>query len=122
MKKVIKQFRFYSEDNTYNFPSDTVNITSLANGKAFFSEEVLGTSYGYMISLGIQALPGTKFTINEGLEPIIVGNTGIFELDVDGYGEIFELKFMQKSLETISKTENGYLIVDAIYKTEEESE
>ena len=44
---------------------------------------------------------------------------GIFELDVEGYGEIFELKFVDSSLKTIAETENGYLIVDAIYKIEE---
>lgn len=118
MKKIVKQFRFYDEKNKYNSPS-TLNITNLSNGEAFFSDSVLNSNYGYMISLGIQALPGTKFTINEGMEPVIVGNTGIFELDVDGYGEIFELKFIDSSLKTIAETENGYLIVDAIYKTEE---
>lgn len=118
MKKVIKQFRFYDENNKYNSPS-TLNITNLSNGEAFFSDSILGSEYGYMISLGIQALPGTKFTINEGMEPVIIGNTGIFELDVEGYGEIFELKFVENTLKTIAKTENGYLIVDAIYKIEE---
>mgnify|MGYP004679779755 FL=1 len=52
MKKIVKQFRFYDEKNKYNSPS-TLNITNLSNGEAFFSDSVLSSNYGYMISLGI---------------------------------------------------------------------
>ena len=40
------------EKNKYNSPS-TLNVTNLSNGEAFFSDSVLNSNYGYMISLGI---------------------------------------------------------------------
>ena len=46
-----------------------------------------------IVQLGIQTLPGTKFYLNNSIEPIIVGYTGIYELDLDNQTEIFKLTF-----------------------------
>ena len=73
--------------------------------------------------LGIQALPGTKFFLNGGIDPIIVGATGIYELDLHEKATISSLRFDSKSMKTIenaSKAGNGFLIVDIVYEGEEE--
>ena len=58
--------------------------------------------------------------LNGGLDPIIIGSTGIYELDLSGEIEISKLEFDYESLERINKMANGYLIVDIIYEDEEE--
>jgi hypothetical protein len=35
-----------------------------------------------IVQLGIQSVPGTKFYLNGSNNPIIIGNTGIYELDL----------------------------------------
>ena len=73
--------------------------------------------------LGIQALPGTKFFLNGGIDPIIVGATGIYELDLQDKASISALRFDVKSMKTIEKAGeagNGFLIVDIVYEGEEE--
>ena len=69
--------------------------------------------------LGIQALPGTKFYLNGSNDPIIIGHTGIYELDLEGLAEITALSFDAKSIEAINGNNNSFLIVDIIYEQEE---
>ena len=73
--------------------------------------------------LGIQALPGTKFFLNGGIDPIIIGATGIYELDLQDKASISALRFDAESMKTIEKAGeagNGFLIVDIVYEGEEE--
>lgn len=64
--------------------------------------------------LGIQALPGTKFTINDDDKNILyIGATGIFDLDLGDKIQIQNLKFDEASLEKIAKY-NSYIVVDGI--------
>lgn len=114
MAKAVKQFRFYGEDTDAlkNYPTE-VNIASLKNGSVF-------KPYLPILQLGVQALPGTKFYLNDAVEPIIIGHTGIYELDLDIETQISGLQFNSKSLEIISNNENAYLIVDIIYDSIEE--
>jgi hypothetical protein len=63
-------------------------------------------------------LPGTKFYLNDGINPIIVGSTGIYEVDLEGVSPITKIAFNQESLDIIENTANAYLIVDMIYDTE----
>lgn len=74
---------------------------------------------GAITQLGIQTLPGIKFYLNDGVDPIIVGSTGIYELDLEGLSEITALSFDKDSIKRIDDNDNGYLIVDAIYSAEE---
>lgn len=61
--------------------------------------------------LGIQGLPGTKFKI--GGQDLYLGETGIFDLELQNNIQLSELFFYEESLDKIIKY-NSYLIVDGI--------
>lgn len=107
MAKLIKQIRYYN-DSKENSP-EGLTYRSLVSGTAF-------SNYTPIIQLGIQALPGTQFYLNGSNNPIIIGNTGIYELNVEGLTEINSLQFNSNSLNTIKNNNNAYLIVDIIYE------
>lgn len=118
MAKRVKQFRYYSEniDNiNSNYPSNKVNKQSLITGTIF-------ANYMPISKLGIQSLPGTKFYLNNSSSPIIIGQTGIFELDLNKQTEIIALQFDAKSIQAINDNINAYLIIDVIYEGEGESD
>ena len=64
----------------------------------------------------IQALPGTKFYINGNDESIIVGYTGIYELDSNILHNIYKLRFDNSSIDLIANNDNAYLLVDIVYE------
>lgn len=132
MGKILKQYRYYGENSPFN-SEDRVNLKGLVSGTTFFKAE---DPYISIASLGIQTVPGVKFRINEPTsgnmtkEGIVIGNTGIFQLDLtEGY-EISNLRFDKQSLEeyfNLSEKEmdlignvrsNAYLIIDIVYITE----
>ena len=115
MAKVVRQYRYYEEGNSKNQPEDAT-LEAFEIGSVFFEESKLAA----ITQLGIQTLPGTKFYLNNAKKPIIVGATGIYELDLEGISEINSLFFDKHSLETIESIGNAYLIVDALYQVEEE--
>ena len=91
-----------------NQPSSLSSI-DLSSGNAF-------KDYIPIVQLGIQALPGTKFSLNANLEPIIIGASGMYELDLtDSSAILTSLKFEQTSLNSISVNPDGYLIIDIVY-------
>ncbi len=111
MARVVKQYRFYNEtDSTRNQPS-TITMEKLINGKVFNEPSCYP-----ILQLGIQALPGTKFYLNSSIDPVVVGFTGIYELDLENQAEIVKLTFNKKSIETINSNANGYLIIDVLYE------
>lgn len=112
MAKEVKQFRFYDNANSggKNYPT-TITQRSLVSGSAF-------ADYMPITQLGIQSLPGTKFYLNNSNNPIIIGYTGIYELNLEGMAEITALSFDVKSLEAINGNPNSYLIIDIIYEGE----
>ena len=127
MIKKVKQFRFFGDANL-NFNSsdqeslvyhqmdqnqpENLNSNDLMSGEAFDSAKPI-------IQLGIQTLPGVKVYINSNLDPVIVGASGIYELDLtDSSVKIVDLKFEQKSLELINNSPDGYLIIDIVYQEE----
>ena len=102
------QLRYYKEGSANNYPSD---IT----WPEFCTQETF-RKYNPITQLGIQALPGTRFYINSGINPIIIGGSGIFELDVTNTSaSITSLRMDQKSMELIRDLETGYLIIDLVY-------
>lgn len=109
MKK-IKQFRFFgTEDINHNTPNTT--LQSLVSGSIF-------TKVLPILQIGIQSLPGTKFYINNGTTPIIIGNSGTFELDLMNKTQISALYFDVESLKLISKSPSAGLIIDVTYESE----
>ena len=109
MAKHIMQFRYYDENHSNNQP-ENLKLSQLINGEVF-------SKYLPFTQLGIQSLPGTRFYLNDNIEgPVILGTTGIYELELEGISKINSLKFDSKSLNLIKNNPNGYLIIDVIYE------
>ena len=113
MANVVKQFRFYSDNDAAKNQPTEAKQTAYVSGDIF-------QAYFPILQLGIQSLPGTKFYLNEAVEPVIIGRTGIYELDLQGETEISALRFDVYSMDAIDKNINSYLIVDIIYDNGEE--
>lgn len=124
MANRIKQYRYYA-DGVEN--SANGNEKNQPQQIASESGDLVPTSYTHycsglvfgdcfpVLQLGIQALPGTKFYLNNALEPIIIGSTGIYELDLAGDTEITAITFDVDSMKLIKDNNNAFLIVDIIY-------
>lgn len=108
MARYVNQIRYYGEKH----PSSNTNMQELTSGAAFFNTLPI-------VQLGVQSIPGTMVVINNHTNPIIVGQTGIYELNVDGISYITDLKISGNALETINKS-NGrlFLIIDYVYERE----
>ncbi len=135
----IYQYRYYGEtykngtltSHSQNMPANLV-MNDLASGTAFATRIPI-------YQLGIQAVPGTKVYINSPNvgKPIIIGKTGIFELDLNDQSVITSLRIEKQSLQNIRDinyddtysasstaydehpTTEAYLLVDIIYESEE---
>ncbi len=107
MARLVKQFRYYGSDSDKNYPGDVTSYAALAAGNIF-------KSYNPVTQLGIQAEPGVKFYVNYGADPIMIGDTGIFELDLEGLGTISSIRFDRNDLEAVQ--EAGPILIDIIYE------
>lgn len=116
MAKAIRQYRYYGENNNKNYP-ENISVENLTEGSIFFLENNLTS----ITQLGIQTLPGIKFYLNDPgkTKPIIVGSTGIYELELEGIAEINSMTIDPNSLKTIQNVGSAYLIIDALYEKEE---
>ena len=121
--KKITQLRFFGDSNGFLNTSDinaiyhqmdenqpnSLSSLDLSSGDAF-------VDYVPIIQLGIQALPGTKFNLNANLDPIIIGVSGMYELDLTNSSAVLtSLTFDKDSLDQIEKNPDGYLIIDIVY-------
>ena len=86
MARRVTQFRYYGNNNKNNSHPESGNTAAnFVNGEVF-------RDYFPIYQLGIQTLPGTKFYLNSSrVDPIIVGATGIYELDLTGIAKIDDL-------------------------------
>ena len=75
MANTIQQYRFYEKNSSKNYGIN--DVKDLVTGD-FLKEKIP------IIQLGIQALAGTRFYLNDSTQPIIIGDNGIFELELDG--------------------------------------
>ena len=122
MKKVLRQFRYYKDTDENNFTHplnapDNISKNTLKTGEIFFNTAEV--EFATIVSLGIQTLPGVQFYLNDSIDTIIIGPTGIYELNLsDGY-EIKALRFTDASLTLIENNPSAYLIIDVIYNVEE---
>ena len=111
MAKHIMQFRYYNDEQGNNNQPEDLNAESLNKGTIF-------AKYLPFTQLGIQALPGTRFFLNDNIEgPVIIGSTGIYELELEGISKINSLDFDPKSLKLIADNPNAFLIIDVIYES-----
>lgn len=109
MARRVKQFRYYGDsDGNRSKNAPAASLGEYVNGSIF-------ASYYPIIQLGIQAMPGTKFALNISDTPIIIGSTGIYELDLNGQTEITSLSFLEDSMKKIAELNNAILIVDIVY-------
>lgn len=115
MARVVKQYRYYNEKDTSRNQPPEAGKELYTNGLVFENPSCYP-----ILQLGIQALPGTKFYLNSSIEPIIIGFTGIYELDLNNKAEIIKLTFNKTSMDLIDTNANGYLIVDVLYDDGEE--
>ena len=120
MAKRIKQYRYYSDNVdgvTQNQPKEVIGEdgkSQKVSYKHYVSGLVFGSNFP-VLQLGIQALPGTKFYLNNAVDPIIIGLTGIWEIDLDGQTEITAIQIDNESNQNIRDNNNAFLIVDVIY-------
>lgn len=120
MAKRIKQYRYYNDNNdgvTQNQPKEVVGDDGVKQNvtyKHYVSGLVFGSNFP-VLQLGIQALPGTKFYLNNAVDPIIIGLTGIWEIDLDGQTEITAIQIDNQSIQNIKNNNNAFLIIDVIY-------
>lgn len=107
MASRVTQFRYYAEGNVNNYPE-----LSWPN---YCTQETF-KKFSPITQLGIQTLPGTRIFLNSSLEPIIIGTSGIFELDVSSTTAVITgLRVEQQSMELIRDLPNGYIIIDMVY-------
>ena len=121
MAKILKQFRYYGENNPRNYPisntgssQDGISIDTLTDGSIFGNDAIL--------RLGVQGLPGTKFYLNDSLQPMILDASGIFSLEIKNGARINTIKFNEESINQIDEIKNdfAYLIVDILAEKKEE--
>lgn len=112
MARLVKQFRYYgygNENNALNYPAD-VNYAALATGNIF-------AKYSPITQLGIQSDPDLKFYVNNSTDPIYIGATGIYEIDLQGLGSISSIRIDRDSLNAIDyKNKKNSLMIDIIYE------
>ena len=115
--KRIMQFRFYGPENPNNYPK--WNKQTEYESWSFN----LLSKFGNVSHLGIQGEPGVVFYLNEGHNPISIGTTGIYELDLEGIGKITKLYFDWNKLKSFYPEDNNLesrrLIVDIVYDSAE---
>lgn len=114
MAKNLKQFRWYGDSDNNPRENSPKEYTSIqyANGTAF-------KDYYPISQLGIQALPGTKFYLNGGVKPLVIGVSGIYDLDIKNGARVTGLSFSKQSLDAIANNPTSYLIVDILYGEED---
>ena len=109
MKKIM-QFRYYGAGDPKNYPSELTTDDWIFN---------ILRNYGAVSHLGIQGEPGTTFYLNYGSDEIAIGETGIYELDLNGIGRITGLRFNKNKLNELYTTTPGdhhRIIVDIVYE------
>lgn len=101
--KRVKQFRYYGENNSKNAPRN------------FEFKDNWFKNIGAVSHLGVQATPGVRFYLNDQTNSIEVGQTGIYELNLENLGIIKTFKLDFVGLDTDSVAKYG-IIVDVVYE------
>ena len=55
------------------------------------------------------------FYLNDSNYPIVIGETGIYEIDLQNYGQIYSIRFTSESLNEYSIGKDR-LLIDIIYE------
>ena len=119
--KVAKQYRFFidkSNENTKN--ADLIALSGISSAGDKPSVENLVFRDKNIYQIGIQALPGTKFYLNNGLDnlPAIIGLSGLFEISLESDILIKTIRFDYDSLLVIRDNPSAFIIIDTIEEDE----
>ncbi len=104
---IIRQFRYYGDEDKRNNPS---GLTAKQ-----LTETNIFSGLGAISQLGIQGRPGTVFYLNGQTFPIVLGETGIYEIDLQEYGQIFSIRFGTEELHNYAPNKDR-LLIDFIYR------
>lgn len=128
MSLAVKQYRIMqipsSEDTTLlttgaNANSENVHFTFNSSG-VISSIEFLDMPTNIK-RIGIQTIPGVEFSLNDSpLTSIVIGPSGIFELDVEATGSVVgKIDLIENTLLRYFQggSSAAYLIMDVIYET-----
>ena len=105
MTRDFNQIIYCHPDSNKN--TSGITAANLVSGTAF-------SRFLPLSQLGIRALPGTEFYVNGGTTPVIIGFSGLFEIDLTSGGSITSLRFDEKSIRAIEANDSAYLIVDML--------
>lgn len=108
------QFRYYGYEDKNNYPPNDV----LPNMYGKLVSGNILRDYGIVSHLGIQGIPGTEFYLNDGQHPIYIGDTGIYEIDLEDRGQISRIRFSEKSLSKYEDEDYDEvrLLIDIVYE------
>lgn len=108
--KRIKQFRYYGKDN--------IDKNMPRQGEVFFKGNWF-QNINAVSHIGVQAIPGVRFYLNDSPSSLMVGQTGIYELDLGNLGIIQSFKLDFSSLKDKEEQILEYgIIVDVVYEGE----
>ena len=106
MAKQVGQIRWFGANNSSN-SSKSLTLNDLIRGT------MLPKTYP-ITAITIQAPRGSQIFINSNSQPITLGTTQIYSLDVEGVAIITSVRF---SLDTINKISNAAVVIDYTYET-----
>lgn len=104
MNRKIAQVRYYGAGSSLNSGATGAQLRS---GSAF-------NGYTPMVQLRITAPEGSKFYINKGLYPIIIGSSKEYFIELNDMMTINHLSFDVNTIKSITDETNP-IIVDIIY-------
>lgn len=107
------QFRYHGNRHPDNYP-ENLSENTLING-TLFNSSAHGT-YSNISKIGIQGRPGVRFYLNSSVYSIEIGETGIYELDLEGYGIITSIKFDDSIGTFYSGENNDRMLIDIVYE------
>ncbi len=114
LAKRIAQFRYYGINSDQNYiPGAQLKAEEYLDK---FCDGNLFSAYinGVVVQMGIQGEPNTAFYLNDGDYPIYIGQTGIYEINLDGMGQITSIAFAKDTL--ASYVDGKRLLLDVLYE------
>lgn len=111
MAKQFTQLRYIGES------TENINFADTNNNTSNWSDNIIDKKY--VTQLGIYALPGTSFLLNQANQPngeqLIINNTGIFQIDVEER-PITSLRIHKNSYKKLTEGLGHYIIIDIVYE------
>lgn len=128
MSLAVKQYRLMQIPSSDTEMVTGTNSTRNSDNISFVWENGVIKSINFLDMptsgikrIGIQTIPGVEFSINDSpLSNIVIGPSGIFELDVEASGSIVgKIDLIENTLLRYFEGDSStaYLIMDVIYET-----